>query len=145
MYVNAGSVGSDSFCYLNPARVSVKFSCGLSSDVMTKNTSAMRSNLAFSLTVPLLFCVTLYLMWRFQSSNQKTYFEKIVFPRVFTAKVTISDDEWEYFCNKRITENGLSDTAYFMEELERLINEEMRSVEPIFSQHHNLDVACVSF
>lgn len=32
-----------------------------------------------------------------------------------------------------------------MEELERLINVEMVKVEPIFSQHHNLEVACISF
>ena len=93
-YVIAGSVSSDEFCYLNPARVSLKFSCGLVSEVMAKNTQAMRVNLAFSLSVPLLFCVTLYLMWRFQGTNQKTYFEKIVFPRVFTAKVALSDEEW---------------------------------------------------
>ncbi len=72
-------------------------------------------------------------MWRFQGTNQKTYFEKIVFPRVFTAKVTLSDEEWLFFCDKRKlneAENGFSDTAYFQEELERLINAEMRSAEP---------------
>ena len=95
----------------------------------------MRANLAFSLTVPVLFCVTLYLMWRFQGNNQKTYFEKILFPRVFTAKVTLSDDEWDYFCNKRMNESQftLSETAYFLNELEELINSEMRRVEPILS------------
>lgn len=29
--------------------------------------------------------------------------------------------------------------------MERLLNAEMRSAEPIFCLHHNLDVACISF
>ena len=67
---------------------------------------------------------------------------------MFTAKVTLSDEEWQFFCDKRKqneAENGISDTAYFQEELERLLNAEMRSAEPIFCLHHNLDVACISF
>jgi len=55
-----------------------------------QNKAAVATNLCISLLIPIAFGLTLFFIWKLQKKNKKLYFESILLPSQFTAKLEMT-------------------------------------------------------
>ena len=109
----------------------------------------MKINLWLSLFVPIGFLLALYKIRRDLNIDKKKYFKDILLPSYFTAKVTVSADQFTVLKDLKLSTDEsaeaklMNDHAYLLYKIEKTLNEKLRYRERDPSKNKNLEVAIV--